>query len=157
MSPIGYRKINKRTREEVPANRITRGFEHPKGRYVIVSDEDLRRASPERTQRIDILSFADPKDVDSMYYDHPYYLAPTAKNEQGYALLREALRRSARVAHGTAVVPTRAGPAETRDGRGHRPHGASQAQRGETRSRGGGQAAVAAQGAPIGLTRRRRR
>jgi len=107
MSPIGYRKINKRTREEVPANRITRGFEHPKGRYVIVSDEDLRRASPERTQRIDILSFADPKDVDSMYYDHPYYLAPTAKNEKGYALLREALRRSGRVAIATVVVRTR--------------------------------------------------
>jgi DNA end-binding protein Ku len=107
MSPIGYRKINKRTGEEVPANRITRGFEHPKGRYVIVSDEDLRRASPERTQRIDILSFADPKDVDPMYYDHPYYLAPTAKNEKGYALLREALRRSGRVAIATVVVRTR--------------------------------------------------
>jgi DNA end-binding protein Ku len=49
---LGYRKVNKRTGEEAPANRITRGFEHPKGRYVIVSDEDLRRASPERTQRI---------------------------------------------------------------------------------------------------------
>jgi DNA end-binding protein Ku len=107
MSPIGYRKVNKRTGEEVPANRITRGFEHPKGRYVIVSDEDLRRASPERTQRIDILSFVEPADVDAMYYDHPYYLAPTAKNEKGYALLREALRRSGRIAIATVVVRTR--------------------------------------------------
>jgi DNA end-binding protein Ku len=79
---LSYRKVNKRTGEEVPANRITRGFEHPKGRYVIVSDEDLRRASPERTQRIDILSFTEPEDVDPIYYEHPYYLAPTAKNER---------------------------------------------------------------------------
>jgi len=107
MAPIGYRRINKRTGEEVPANRITRGFEHPKGRYVIVSDEDLRRASPERTQRIDILSFADPEDVDPIYYEHPYFLAPTAKNEKGYALLREALRRSGRIAIATVVVRTR--------------------------------------------------
>ncbi len=106
-SPIGYRKVNKRTGEEVPADRITRGFEHPKGRYVIVSDEDLRRASPERTQRIDILSFADPEDVDPIYCDHPYYLAPTAKNEKGYALLREALRRTGRIAIATVVVRTR--------------------------------------------------
>ena|SRR5213594_1906526 len=53
-SPIGYRKVNKRTGQEVPAERITRGFQHRKGSYVIVTDDDLRQASPERTQRIDI-------------------------------------------------------------------------------------------------------
>ena len=93
-SPIGHRKVNKRTGEEVPRERITRGFEHAKGRYVIVTDNDLRRASPARTQRIDVLSFTDPGAVDPIYYDHPYYLAPIAKNEKGYALLREALRRT---------------------------------------------------------------
>lgn len=106
-SPIGYRKVNKRTGQEVPAERITRGFQHRKGRYVIVSDDDLRRASPERTQRIDILSFTDPGDVEPIYYDHPYYLAPIAKNEKGYALLREALRRTGKVAIATVVIRTR--------------------------------------------------
>ena len=54
MSPIGYRKVNKATGEEVPRERITRGLEYGKGRYVIVSDADLRRASLERTQQIAI-------------------------------------------------------------------------------------------------------
>jgi len=83
LSPIGYRKVNKRTGEAVPGTRITRGLEQEKGRCVIVSDDDLRRASPERTRRIDILSFTDPAAVDPIYYDHPYYLAPTARNEKG--------------------------------------------------------------------------
>jgi DNA end-binding protein Ku len=106
LSPIGYRKVNKRTGEEVPGHRITRGLEQQKGRFVVVSDEDLRRASPERTRRIDILSFTDPGDVDPIYYDHPYYLAPT-DSEKGYALLREALRRSGRIAIASVVIRTR--------------------------------------------------
>jgi DNA end-binding protein Ku len=107
LSPIGYRKVNKRTGKEVPGDRITRGFEHRKGRYVIVTDEDLRRASPERTQRIDILSFVDPAEVAPIFYDRPYYLAPVAKSEKGYALLREALRRTAKAGIASVVVRTR--------------------------------------------------
>jgi DNA end-binding protein Ku len=107
LSPIGYRKVNKRTGDEVPANRITRGLAQQKGRFVIVSDEDLRRASPERTRRIDILSFADLRDIDPIHYDHPYYLAPRDRSEKGYVLLREALRRSGRIAVATVVIRTR--------------------------------------------------
>jgi DNA end-binding protein Ku len=107
LSPIGYRKVNKRTGKEVPGDRITRGFEHRKGRYVVVTDEDLRRASPERTQRIDILSFADPAEVAPLFYERPYYLAPVAGSEKGYALLREALRRTGKAGIASVVVRTR--------------------------------------------------
>lgn len=88
LSPIGYRKVNKATGEEVPRERITRGFEYEEGHHVIVTDDDLRRASPERTQRIDILHFTDAGDIDPKYYDRPYYLEPTAKNEKGYVVRR---------------------------------------------------------------------
>lgn len=107
MSPIGYRKVNKATGEEVPRERITRGFEYKKGRYVIVSDADLRRASPERTQQIAIMSFVDPADVEPKYFDRPYYLEAAPKQEKGYALLREALRKSRKVAIATVVIRTR--------------------------------------------------
>lgn len=107
MSPIGYRKINKRTGEEVPRERITRGFEYEEGHYVIVSDEELQRANPERTQRIDILYFADPAEIDPRYYDRPYYLEPVTKHEKGYALLREALRKTGKVAIASVVIRTR--------------------------------------------------
>jgi DNA end-binding protein Ku len=107
LSPIGYRKINKETGQEVPSARITRGLEYQKGRYVIVDEEELRRASPERTQRIDILSFTDRGEIDPRFYDRPYYLEPLARSEKGYALLREALRRTGKVAIASVVIRTR--------------------------------------------------
>jgi DNA end-binding protein Ku len=106
-SPIGYQKISKRTGKPVPADRIVRGFEYQDGRYVVVSDADLRRASPERTQRIDVLSFVRAAEISPVYFDRPYYLEPARGGERGYALLREALRRSGRVAVATVVVKTR--------------------------------------------------
>src|SRR5262249_24816609 len=107
LSPIGYRKVNKATGAEVPAERVARGFEYAKGRYVLVTDEDIRRASPEGTQRVDILSFAHAAEIDLRYFERPYYLAPLAKNEKGYALLREALRATGTVAIATVVIRTR--------------------------------------------------
>ena len=106
-SPIGYQKINKRTGKPVPNDRIVRGFEYQDGRYVIVSDADLKRASPERTQRIDILSFVEAGEIPPMYFDRPYYLEPGRGGDRGYALFREALRKSGKVAVASVVVKTR--------------------------------------------------
>jgi len=106
-SPIGYRKVNKATGEEVPRERITRGFEYGKGRYVIVSDADLRHASPERTQQIAITSFVDPAEVQPTFFDRPYYLEAVPKQEKGYALLRETMRKSGKMAIATVVIHTR--------------------------------------------------
>jgi DNA end-binding protein Ku len=106
-SPIGYQKINKRTGKPVPSDRIVRGFEYQDGRYVIVSDADLKRASPERTQRIDILSFVEAGEIPPMYFDRPYSLEPGRGGDRGYALFREALRRTGKVAVASVVVKTR--------------------------------------------------
>lgn len=106
-SPIGYQKISKRSGKPVPPDRIVRGVEQANGRYVIVSDADLRRASPERTQRIDILAFVDASAISPLYFDRPYYLEPARGGERGYALFREALRRSDKVAVASVVVKTR--------------------------------------------------
>ena len=106
-SPIGYQKISKRTGKPVPGDRIVRGVEHTDGRYVIVSDADLRRASPERTQRIDVLAFVEAAAIPPLYFDRPYYLEPARGGERGYALFREALRRSGKVAVASVVVKTR--------------------------------------------------
>jgi DNA end-binding protein Ku len=106
-SPIGYQKISKRTGKAVPSDRIVRGFPYRDGRYVIVSDADLRRASPERTQRIEILSFAKASEIPPIYFDRPYYLEPARGGDRGYGLFREALRRTGQVAIATVVVKTR--------------------------------------------------
>ena len=106
-SPIGYQKISKRTGKPVPGDRIVRGVEQTNGRYVVVSDTDLRRASPERTQRIDILAFVEATAIPPLYFDRPYYLEPARGGERGYALFREALRRSGKLAVASVVVKTR--------------------------------------------------
>ena len=106
-SPIGYQKVSKRTGRPVPGDRIVRGVEYTSGRYVIVSDQDLRRASPERTQRIDVLAFVEAAAIAPVYFDRPYYLEPARGGDRGYALFREALRRSGKVAVAAVVVKTR--------------------------------------------------
>ena len=106
-SPIGYQKINKHTGKPVPNDEIVRGFEYTDGRYVVLSDADFKRASPERTQRIDVLAFVEAGEIAPLYFDRPYYLEPAKGGERGYALFREALRRTGRVAVASVVVKTR--------------------------------------------------
>jgi len=107
MSPIGYRKINKNTGEEVAGKDVVKGYKYAPHRYVIVSEEDFRRASPERTQRIDILRFVDPERIDPAFFERPYYLEPAAKSEKPFALLREAMRRARKAAVATLVLRAR--------------------------------------------------
>lgn len=105
-SPIGYRKVNKTTGEEVKREDIVKGYKL-NGDYVLVTDEELKRANPEKTKRIDILGFVELADIDPKYFDRPYYLEPSPKNEKPYALLREALERSGRAGIAEVVIGTR--------------------------------------------------
>ncbi|HEX9936765.1 MAG TPA: Ku protein [Longimicrobium sp.] len=108
LSPIGYRKYNKATGQEVESDDIVKGYEYDDERYVLISDEDLRRANPEKTQTVDITDFVDLDDIDPEYYDKPYYLAPLKKNNtKAYALLREALKRSGKVGIAKVVIRSR--------------------------------------------------
>jgi len=106
-SPIGYRKVNKKTGEEVPKDALARAFELEKGEYVLVDDAELKKASPERTQRIDIKAFVDVKEIDPAYFDKPYYLEPAAKSEKIYALLREAMSRAGKAGIASVVIRAR--------------------------------------------------
>lgn len=107
LSPIGYRKVSKSTGEEVPRARIVKGYRLDDGRYVTLSEEDFRRASPERTQRIEIQAFVDGSKIEPAYFDRPYYLEPAAKSEKAYALLREAMKRSGKAGIATIVLRAR--------------------------------------------------
>src|SRR5690349_10992416 len=68
-APVGYKRVNKQTGEEVPWERIVKGYEYEDGSYVALGDEDFRRANVEATQTVDILAFVESADVDPMYYD----------------------------------------------------------------------------------------
>ncbi|MGZ3181731.1 MAG: non-homologous end joining protein Ku [Telluria sp.] len=103
-SPIGFRRYNKTTQEEVTWDNIIKGYEYAPGDYVVLSDEDLKRANVEATQTIDILAFVDGSEVPLIYYDQPYYLAPGKGGDKVYALLRETLCKAGKVGIATVVI-----------------------------------------------------
>jgi DNA end-binding protein Ku len=105
--PVGYKRINKNTGEEVPWEEIVRGFQYEPDEYVVLTDEDLKRANVKATQTVEILDFVDRKDIDPVYFDKPYYLEPLKKASKSYALLRETLTRTGRVGIAKVVIRTR--------------------------------------------------
>ncbi len=107
MSPIGYRRYNKNTGEEVPWEEIARGYEYDPGQYVILDDDDFQRANVKATRTVEILDFVDASEIEPVYFDKPYYLAPTTANSKGYALLRETLRRTGKIGIARVVIRTR--------------------------------------------------
>lgn len=101
---IGYKQYNKATGKAVPANQIAKGYEFKKGEFVIVTDEDFRRANPRAVSTIDIEDFVELDDLDPMLFDRPYYLSPAKNGEKGYRLLREVMEKSRKVAIGKVVL-----------------------------------------------------
>jgi DNA end-binding protein Ku len=107
MSPIHYKRVSEESGKEVDWNDIVRGYEFSPGKYVVMSDEDLKRAAPEATQTIDIVDFVDMDEISPLYFDKPYYLGPDKKGTKAYALLREVLRRTNKVGIAKVVIRTR--------------------------------------------------
>lgn len=98
LGPISYKKVCKKNGEEVSADQIVKGFEYKEGAYVILDDEDFKRASEERSETIDIESFVLAEEIDPKFYEKPYYLEPGKGADKAYVLLREALAQEKRVA-----------------------------------------------------------
>jgi DNA end-binding protein Ku len=103
-APIGFKRYNKNTGKEVSWDDIIKGYEYADDEYVVLSDEDLRRANPEATQTIDILAFVDAEQVPLIYYEQPYYLAPGKGGDKVYALLRETLRDVGKIGIANVVI-----------------------------------------------------
>ncbi|MFJ4373320.1 Ku protein [Pseudomonas japonica] len=107
MDPVGYKRINKVTGKDVSKEDIVKGVAYEKGRYVVISEEEIRKARPEATQTIEIFSFVAAEEIPLQQFDTPYYLAPDKRGGKVYALLRETLRSTAKVALATVVLHTR--------------------------------------------------
>lgn len=107
MAPVGYKRVNKETGREVPRENIVRGLKHRDGRYVILTDEEIRAANVKSTQTVDIVSFVDAGAIDVTYFDTPYFLAPVARGGKVYALLREVLKRERKVGIALVVIQTK--------------------------------------------------
>ena len=107
MARVRYKRVDEKNGKEVPWEETVRGYEVEGGHYVVLTDEDLRRASPEKTQRVDILSFVDLDEISPVYFDKPYYLAPDKNGAKSYALLRDVLKRTGKVGIASVVLHTK--------------------------------------------------
>lgn len=106
-APVGYQRYNKSTGKVVEWNDVVKGYEYEKGEYVVLTDEDFRRANVEASRTIDIQTFVDRDAIAPYYFDTPYFLVPDKNGERVYALLREALEQSKKLAVATFVLRSR--------------------------------------------------
>jgi DNA end-binding protein Ku len=93
-SPLARRMFCPEQEKIVPPDEIIRGYEIGPDRYIPITDEELESVSPERSRTIEIVEFIDMKEVDPIYYDHPYYLVPLKGGEKAYRLQVEAMHRT---------------------------------------------------------------
>lgn len=106
-SRVRYERVNAETGEEVPWGEIVKGYEYDDGNYVVLGEEDLKRASPEATKSVEIQGFVDLAEIDMVYFDRPYFLEPTEAGRKGYALLRETLAQTGRAGIAKVVIHSR--------------------------------------------------
>jgi DNA end-binding protein Ku len=106
-SPVGNRRYNKSTGEEVPWDRIVRGYEYEPEHYVVLTDEEIKAANFEATQTIDLVEFVERDAIDPIYFDTPYYVDPRGRTSRSYELLRKALEETGLVGIARVVLRTR--------------------------------------------------
>lgn len=96
LSPVRFARVCRRDGKELPFEDIVRGYEYEPGDYVVVADEDFKKANLRETSSIEIKNFAYESEIDPMMFEKPYFLEPE-KAKKPYALLRDALRKSKKV------------------------------------------------------------
>ncbi len=101
---IRQKRVDSTTGDEVPFEEIVKGYEITPDRYVMIDPEELDALDPKTTRTIDIEEFVDLVDIDPIYYDHNYYLAPTAGGAKAYRLLLDAMREAGKVGIGKVVL-----------------------------------------------------
>jgi DNA end-binding protein Ku len=117
-SRIQYRKVSAADGEEVPNEAIAKGYQLSTGDYVLVGDDELAALDPEATRTIDIEQFVDLDEIDPIFYDAAYYVAPDRGAGKPYALLTRAMEEQGKVAIARLVMRTKQHPAALRPKKG---------------------------------------
>ena len=109
LAHIKYKRVNEATGKEVPWKQIVKGFEI-KGKYVVLTDEDFEKASPEKTKMIQLELFTNTADIDVILFDSAYYLMPTSEGKHAFNLLQTALEKSGMAGVGSFVLRNKQRP-----------------------------------------------
>lgn len=107
LSPVNYKRVAAVDQKEVPWEEIVKGYEHEKGKFVILKDDDFARVDLEATQTVEIIDFVDLKEVSPIFFHKPYYMEPQKGGDHAYALLRDALNKTGKIGIAKVVIKTR--------------------------------------------------
>ena len=101
---IRQQRVNPESGDEIPYEQIIKGYEISPDKYVTITPEELEALEPQKTRTIDIEEFVDLEQIDPIYYDHPYYLAPDKGAGKAYKLLLDAMEQADKVAIARVVI-----------------------------------------------------
>jgi DNA end-binding protein Ku len=101
---VAQKRVDPQSEEEVPYDSIVKGYELAPDRYVVIEPGELDALQPEKTRTIEIEDFVELAQIDPIFYDHPYYLAPGPGGAKPYRLLLEAMRETGKVAIARVVI-----------------------------------------------------
>jgi len=107
LSPVNYKRVAEKDGKEVPWDKIVKGYEYEKGKFVVLNEKDFQRVDLEATQTVDIQDFVDVEEIDPMYFYKPYYLEPQKGGDKAYVLLRETLEKTKKVGIAKVIIKTR--------------------------------------------------
>ncbi|MGI8604514.1 MAG: Ku protein [Verrucomicrobiales bacterium] len=107
LSPINYKRVAEADGKEVPWDQIVKGYEHEKGKFIVLRDEDFKRVDIEATQTVNIVNFVELEEVNPIFFHKPYYMEPQKGGDRAYVLLREALNETGKIGIAKVVIKTR--------------------------------------------------
>lgn len=107
LCPVKYARVCKSDGKEIPYENIVKGYEYEDGDYIVLEKEDFEKANVKKKNSIEIQNFVKESEVDSIFYEKPYYLEPDKGGDKPYALLREALKKSKKVGVANFVMRNR--------------------------------------------------
>ncbi len=102
--PLSRKYYAEKTGRDLDPDEMVRGYEIEKGKYVVITDEELDRLSPEKSRDIDLKRFVPEKAIPPLYFDRGYFLTPAANSEKAYKLLAETMEKSGKAGVATFVM-----------------------------------------------------
>lgn len=106
-SPVRYKRVAEADGKEVPWENIVKGYEFDKDEFIALTEKDFERVNIKSNQTVDIREFVSLEEIDPMFFDQPYFLAPEKGGDKAYVLLREALKKSGKVGIAKVTIKTR--------------------------------------------------
>src|ERR1700744_1153048 len=107
LSPVNYKRVAEADGKEVPWDKIVKGYEYEKGKFVVIKDEDFARADVEATQTVDIINFVKLEEINPLLFSKPYYMQAEKGGDKAYVLLRDSLTNSGKAGIAKVVIKER--------------------------------------------------